>query len=220
VVAQSHPARRDARADLDHPGARAPPPEAPYRGARPALRRGVAATPRAQLAAGRLPANHITCLRRCPCFGGPEGFSLSAPADGRGPGRRRATAAAAARRPIRGASGPCRAALKTYRKSAQIRRQPGVRSQDLRERATEPVLMTGYSPWLRVATMVLRPLAGIRCRDIRFCQRACARNARISEQCGWTSPRYDDGSSSEGRWCSGEIFGTNQAGFARTVPDG
>jgi hypothetical protein len=122
--------RRPSRSDAKRPGRRpggvddqAPgDAHADHRRLRPRdSRYGAAWQPRRASSsppAGCRPAS-INCPRRCLCFGGPEGFSLSAPADGREPGRRRATAAAAARRPIGGACGPVRAALKTYRNFAQ-----------------------------------------------------------------------------------------------------
>jgi hypothetical protein len=75
---------------------------------------------RAHLAAGRLPAHLGHVPSALSALRPPGGLSRSAPADGRQPGRRRATAAAATRHPIGGACGPCRAAMKTYRKFSPI----------------------------------------------------------------------------------------------------
>jgi hypothetical protein len=115
---------------LGHPGAGAPPPEArrlTHRGEQPGLWRGVAATSHVKRAAGRLPApSESRALGDVRSSAVARGYSLSAPADGRRPGRRRATAAAAARRPIGGACGPFRAALEDVRKVCTARQQPAV----------------------------------------------------------------------------------------------
>jgi hypothetical protein len=99
-------AYRDPPADLGHPG-----PERPRRRhtsptvAARTSRYGAAWLPRR---ASGSPANTRSGVSRCcPCFGSPEGVSLFAPADGRGPGRRRAGSGGQApdRRRVRPVSG-------------------------------------------------------------------------------------------------------------------
>jgi hypothetical protein len=86
-----------------------------------ALRPGIAAMPRAQLAtrpaAGSPSLRALAAVR---ASAAPRTSRCPRQPMGRRPGRRRATAAAAARHPIGGACGPCRAALKPYRKCSRV----------------------------------------------------------------------------------------------------
>lgn len=92
-------------------------------------------TPRGLVAArsGRPPAPtaRSTTLSFC---GGPLGFRLPRQPPGVLRGRSRSASGATDARPGGGACGPLWAALKTYRNFEPLHRQPGVESQDLRDR--------------------------------------------------------------------------------------
>jgi hypothetical protein len=115
MVAQP-PTYRDGRTVPLHPGAGAPPPEAPTADRNP--RYGAAWLPRRApwISSAGCRLTSIECPQRCPCFGGLGGFSLSAPARWASAWSPPSDSGSVGVRPIGGASGPLRAALKTYKK--------------------------------------------------------------------------------------------------------